>query len=505
MVLMRGSPVRRILTPRLRKQTLFFTLRSWLILILLATSSKLAIGGEFQGAGPVYDQFELTLAPGHRTEILGPLFYDEHKGPQRTWAVPPLLSYTINPETELKEVDFLYPLMTYDRYGGQYRWQFFQLLSASGGPSSEDVRHRITFFPIYFQQRSSDSNQDYTAVGPFYGHIKHHLFRDEIFFVMFPIYSETRKKDVITDNYVYPLFHLRHGDGLSGWQFWPLVGHEHKDVTTRTNGFNELQTIPGYDNEFLLWPIYYNAHKDLGTTNASWQQGILPFYSFERSSMRNANTVLWPFFNHIEDDSKQYVEWDTPWPLIEFARGKGKTTSRVFPFFSQSHNPTLEDNYYFWPIYKYARAHSEPLDRRRTRIVFYLFSDTVEKNTETGKSHRLTYLWPLFTRQREFNGNTRLQLLAPLEPFVQGSHKVPRDYSQLWSLWRDERNPQTGAASQSLLWNLYRHDAKPAEKKVSLLFGLFQYQSNSQGKQVRLFYVPLGHNRAAAQELRQAM
>ena len=44
------------------------------------------------------------------------------------------------------------------------------------------------------------------------------LFRDEIFFVMFPIYSQTRKKDVVTDNYLYPFFHLRHGDGLHGWQ-----------------------------------------------------------------------------------------------------------------------------------------------------------------------------------------------------------------------------------------------------------------------------------------------
>ena len=95
-------------------------------------------------------------------------------------------------------------------------------------------------FPFYFQQRSSLPEENYTAVGPFYGHLRNRLFHDDIFFVMFPFYAKTRKKDLITDNYVYPFFHLRHGDQLHGWQFLPLAGHEHKGVTFRTNNFNEI-------------------------------------------------------------------------------------------------------------------------------------------------------------------------------------------------------------------------------------------------------------------------
>ena len=118
-------------------------------------------------------------------------------------------------------------------------------------------RRRFTLFPLYFQQRSPDPNENYTALVPFYGHLKNRLFRDEIFFVMFPIYSETRKRDVVTDNYLYPFFDLRHGDGLHGWQFWPLVGTEHKDVTTQTNGFGEIETIGGHDKFFALWPVHF--------------------------------------------------------------------------------------------------------------------------------------------------------------------------------------------------------------------------------------------------------
>ncbi|HEY5481264.1 MAG TPA: hypothetical protein VIL39_07275, partial [Verrucomicrobiae bacterium] len=69
----------------------------------------------------------------------------------------------------------------------------------------------------------------------------------------------------------------------------------------------------------------------------------------------------------------------------------------------------------------------------------------------------------------------------------------------LWSLWRSENNPRAGATSQSLLWNLYRREATPAARKCSLLFGLFQYQSSSEGKDMRLFYIPLGGARPPAQ------
>lgn len=449
--------------------------------------------------GPALDDFPLTLGPGHRLEVLGPLFYDEHKEEERTWALPPLMSYYQDTGTDVSEFDLLYPLLTYDRYGKQFRWQLGQLLSFAGGETqTETNRNRLTIFPFYFQQRSSDPSQNYTAVLPFYGHLEGHLFRDEVWVVAWPLYAKTRKGEVITKNYVVPFFDVRYGPGLSGWQLWPLVGHEHKDVTTHTNMFGDTESIPGHDKVFALWPIYFNEHTGLGTTNMDWQQGVLPLYSFERSPMRDSTTVIWPFFSHVTDREKKYVEWDAPWPFIVHARGEGKNTTRVFPLFSHARSPTLESDFYLWPIYKFDRITSAPLDRRRTRIAFFLFNDTLERSTETGKSKRRTDLWPLFTRQRDLNGSTRLQLLAPLEVWTQGSHKIERDWSPVWSLWRSERNAENGANSQSLLWNLYRRDSGPDKRRVSALFGLFQYRKDPTRTQVRLFYIPFSKHRQAA-------
>jgi hypothetical protein len=248
--------------------------------------------------------------------------------------------------------------------------------------------------------------------------------------------------------------------------------------------------VPGHDRAFVLWPIYFQQTSEIGTTNETHQQGFIPFYSTFRSPARDSTTVLWPFFSRIDDRQKGYREWDVPWPLIEFASGT-KHTTRIWPFYSHSYNTNLQSDFYLWPVYKYNRVHAEGLDRERTRIAFFLYSDIREKNTETGASRRRVDMWPLFTRRRDLNGSTRLQVLAVLEPILPGSHKIERDYSHVWSLWRDEHNAKTGAKSQSLLWNLYRRDVQPDSKQLSVFFGLYQSRIGKTGKEKKLFFIPV--------------
>jgi len=210
-------------------------------------------------AGFLFDQFSLTLDAGTRTEALGPFYYDQERESEQVFAVPPLFSHTTDEATDSEEFDFIYPLLTYDRFGSEYRWQLIQLLSVSGGQTQSSVpKTRFTLFPLYFQQRSPDASLNYTALLPFYGHIRQRLFRDDIFFVMLPFYIQTRKRDVVTYNCPYPFFNLRYGNSLHGWQFWPLVGQEHKDVSTLTNGFGEVEIVGGHDKFFALWPFFFN-------------------------------------------------------------------------------------------------------------------------------------------------------------------------------------------------------------------------------------------------------
>jgi hypothetical protein len=468
-----------------------------LVAILLSPCSR---ADQPKGFGPLYDHFKLTLGDGERTEAAGPFYSLQRNEAEEVRAMPPLWSSRRDPATDSEEIDVLYPLFTWDRFGLDYRVQFLQFFSVAGGSTMEmSGKKRTTIFPIYFRQQSADPKLNYTAVVPFYGHLKNRLFRDEISFVMLPLYVQTQKRDVVTDNYLLPLFHLRHGDALSGWQFWPLMGQEHKDVMTRTNQYDDLEIVGGHDKLFVLWPLFIRNNSGLGTTNLQRQLLSVPFYAAQRSPTRDSTTYLWPVgYTYTDDRARGYEEWDFLWPSIQFARGEGKTLNRIWPLFSVGHTPTLESDYYLWPLYKYSHLKTEPLDRARSRVLFYLYSDLVEQNTAAGTTLHRTDLWPLFTARQEHNGNYRLQLFAPLEPVLPTNLAIERNYSLLWSIWRSEKNAKTGASSQSFLWNLYRRDTTSTTRKSSLLFGLFRYQSTPEGRQWRVFFVPINKSATAS-------
>jgi hypothetical protein len=542
-------------------------------------------------AGFLFDRHALTLESGSRTEAVGPFFYEQQSELAQTWALPPFFSRTEWLGGEGCEYDIAYPLLTYDRYGQEYRWQLFQLLSFAGNQSQQEIpRDRFTIFPFYFQQRSADSNQNYTALFPVYGHLQNRIFRSEIDFALWPFYVKTIKRpsvlpeqtfltppgssrrprtgELTTYNYFLPFFHLRYGDGLFGWQFWPLLGHEHKDTITKTNSWGDAEKIPGHDKRFYLWPFYVQQQRGIGSENLERELLMFPFYDRLRSPLRDSTSYLTPFGVTItEDRGKKYREVDVPWPLVVFAWGEGKTTRRVWPLFSRAHTKGFESNFYLWPAYTYRRKRGETLDRERTRLFYFLYSRTTDKSTETGLSKSRTDVWPIFTHERAADGRTRLQIFAPLEPILPASKSIERNYSPLWSIWRAENNPVTGASSQSFLWNFYRREVVPAPvknpplapakiepnrnlltifspkkeddqsgaagffsdnppapqsvprldgeqkaavgaspapaptKKVSLLFGLFQYESTGENRRWRLFYLPLNPSQKVSEHV----
>src|SRR3954465_9930464 len=84
---------------------------------LLALPGAVLLGFAAQGRsdeaafGPAYHEYHLTLAPGQRTEAIGPLFYTEQKESTHLWAVPPLFSHTLDSDVDFEEFDFVYPLL----------------------------------------------------------------------------------------------------------------------------------------------------------------------------------------------------------------------------------------------------------------------------------------------------------------------------------------------------------------------------------------------------------
>jgi hypothetical protein len=443
--------------------------------------------------GPLAHDFDLIWEEGRRQEVAGPIFSVEVGRDWERWAVSPFLRYANDRTLDSSEFDVLYPFFTVDRAGTEYKFKLMFLHSFAGGQSQEeDLARRFTVFPLYFSQRSPVPEDNYTAVLPFYGTLKNRLQRDEIHWVMWPLYVETWRKGVRTRNMPWPLVHSREGGGIEGWQFWPFYGRETKTSSTFTNDYGNLEIDPGHRKSFVLWPFYFREDHEVGTTNEVNHRILLPFYSYSLSPAKDSRTWLWPLFSVIDNREKRYKEWQMPWPFIVFARGPGENTDRVLPFYSRSVSPTAQSGFLLWPLYKVNRITSPPLMRERNRILFFLYSNVRETNTLRQTVARRVDLWPFFAYREDHEGNRRFQALALLESFLPLNHAIDHVYSPMWSIWRNASNPTTQASSQSFLWNLYRRDRSPAQTKVSLLFGLFQYQSTPERRRVKLFFIPFG-------------
>ena len=452
--------------------------------------------GQDQVDGPhfglLFDRFSLTLREGTKTEAAGPLYGLEHSGDASLLSLSPVFSLYRDSSVDQTEAEFLYPLLAYDRFGPEYRFHLFQVIAFAGGETlQEDNKKRTTIFPIYFRQQAGNPDDNYTAVVPFYGRLKNRLFRDQIFFVMLPFYIQTEKRGMVTDNYVFPFFHKRHGAGVTGWQFWPFMAKEHKEITTTTNHWGDQVVSGGYDKFMAMWPIHFNNTLGIGTTNVQEQFVVLPFYANLSASNRTYTAYGFPIgFTHIVDREKRYEERGMPWPLIIYADGEGKTARRIFPFFSDAKTPTGQSKFYLWPIYKYNAITSAPLHRERARILFFLYSNLVERDTVQNTALRRRDFWPFFTWRKDHKSNERLQILSILEPVLPNNKSIERMYSPVYSIYRQEKNGQNGDQSRSLLWNLYRSERRGETRRTSALFGLFQREKNAEQTKWRVLFIP---------------
>ncbi|HOX01776.1 MAG TPA: hypothetical protein P5555_05220 [Candidatus Paceibacterota bacterium] len=471
---------------------------AWIASIAILSAGQPSDAVPEINAGPLWDRSPLTLQSGYRDEMLGPLFGRQQSETQEQFEFHPLFSSIRDPEAGTSGFDLLYPLVTRRRVGEEYRIQLLQLVSFSGGANQAGQQtRRAAFFPVYFQQWSEDPARNSFALAPFYGHIQNRFNRDDVRFVLLPLYVSTRKRGVVTDNYLFPFFHRRHGPGLEGWQLWPLAGHERQDPITTTNGFEEAELRPGHERRFVLWPLYLDQTTGIGTDASSESRALLPLFFRQHSAERDFRSWAWPFFNYTDDRARHYREWSMPWPVFHVARGEGKHGVRLWPLFQHFERTNRHSDFLLWPLYHHQRQTAETLDRQRTRILFYLYSDLTETDTRTQTSRQRTDLWPLFTARRDREGRQRFQLFAPLEPIFPQTPGIERNYSPLWSVWRSESNPLTGQSRRSLLWNLYRQSDSPACRQWSFLFGAFQFERDEAGRRGRILFIPVGARPAA--------
>jgi hypothetical protein len=411
-----------------------------------------------------------------RLDALGPFLTVQDDKPKNTeeFGFRPFFYRVYDRDTGLLEWDALYPLMTVDSIGDESRFQFIQLFSwSTTGREQTTPDERFTLFPFIFISDAERAEKSYWAVFPLYGEIKHRLRFDRIFFVAFPAYLDTKKKDLRTRYALFPLVSWSEGKDIEGWKVFPFYGWQTKKGA--------------YDKRYILFPFWISADLFWDPENERHARASLPFFYHEWTPTFDARTVLWPFFRRVEDRKREYVEWDFPWPLWVIARGKDYNITRFLPFYGKSQDRDRRGYAFLYPLWKWNVADQPGGKVETSRFLIYLLADT-EKSLEGRTARRVDSL-PLFQYKRDYDGSVSFQTLALLEPLLPGQKSIIRNYSPLWTIFEHKRAPN-GDARNVFLWNLWRWEKQGDKRQNSALLGLFQFSSEGEKRSLRLLYLP---------------
>jgi hypothetical protein len=429
--------------------------------------------------------------------LLGPIIKYERKGREREFSLRPL--YFRAWDENASYTEFLYPVASNKTEPGHTFFQGLHLLNYDFGSRTKGSDNEFMLFPFVFYGKTEERGS-YFALFPAGGKIYDKFGRDEMRFALFPLYGWTRKDDRTITNIVWPVFARIRGNNESGLKFWPLYGDSRKKGV--------------YRKTFYLWPIGFRYDTGLNTENPTYLRTVFPFFVGKESPQESSRTYLWPFFSHTENRRKDYEEWNFPWPLFRITHGTDKEGKRFLPFYADERSRDQRKRWFLWPVYKIEETHSETLNRRRDRILYFLYSDLEETMfDEPGPRKKRVALWPLFTYE-QIKGVSHFHTLSLLEPFFPEKDGFERNWSPLWRLYQRKWDKH-GNEISSLLWNLYWKERRGPDLVMEffpfffykretgrgtdfkLLKGLVRYRDDKVGKKLNLFYlpwaVPMGH------------
>jgi hypothetical protein len=455
---------------------------------------------------PLFDYRESPADDYSNLSILGPLIKIQHWKQTEDVAFRPLFYRSATNDNAAAETTYLYPVGQSDISRDVTRIQVLQLLQHNVYRKSEpeEREQESMLFPVYMSG-TSEKYGPYTAFFPIYGNIYERFWKDEYHFILFPLYGKTVNKGTTSRNYLYPIFNTIEGENERGFHMWPLYGQAEKTGV--------------YRKKFVLWPFYLSQDTGLDTDNPTSKLYMIPFYAASDSPKRTSRYYLWPFFGHVIDRGKNAEEWNYLWPLWRQVRGEQQNVDRFLPFFSHEEYKEHTKTWYMWPLYKHETDTSEQFAQERDRVLFFLYSDTLERWPKDGAERRRTALWPLYLYQMDRKGIKSVSLPAPIEPIIDRVG-IERNWAPLWRIYQQKWN-DSGDSAVSFLWNLYWHEVRgddmayeifpfvsyQSEQGMSdlrLLKGLLRYRNHGDKRSVSLFGIPLGTYSGGAAEVPQS-
>lgn len=397
---------------------------------------------------------------------------------------------------DLVRTEFLWPLGFSTQKGQRSYTQFFPFYFFTKDTEGERAEHNRTLFPFFFSKGDKKQKKDF-AIFPFYGTFHNRFGKDNISFVLWPLYTRVTEGGRETFNLLWPIFaYTRVSDGF-GYKVWPISGH--------------LEKRGRYEKGFLFWPFYtyMNANIKGAGTYRGWASA--PFYVSERTPFSDSQSVLWPLFSSVDNRRDRSKKWTYPWPIAARISSEKRQKNMFLPLWNYDRTEMSETRSIAYPFNWWRTDRYEHYVVSTRRFVPVYWSRN-ESWPDEGKKARLLQGWPLFKHREEKDGSLEFETPS-LYPLLDDT-SWNRNWGPFFSLYHSDKSADEASISSSFFWKLARFEKKPgiyfAEVKpfflyykgdddrtvrLSMLFNLIRYEQKDAIRSAKLLYlfsVPLG-------------
>jgi len=389
----------------------------------------------------------------NRTRAAGPFFEHDDMGALEFSAFRPFYSVTTDREKNYQVKDYLWPVAVTRTWGSDSTWRFLVFFGHNFETDVEDGRYRSVIFPLACWGRDA-AHERYAAVFPFGGHIREFLGRDEIDFVLFPLYLETEVNRVRTRDVLFPLISWTRGAGVRRERFFPFYGRSVTEGRSR--------------KLFVLWPIWTSASYYMPSEKG---RAFILFPLVGRVNTVNQKAWMFipPFFRWAR--SGEQTEASLPWPFVQYASGE-MDKLYLWPLVGRKAVGHSKSRFLLWPLIQLREGQSRDHEYRRNMLFPFVYHEATRPLSTGGVTRaavdgRHLKIWPLMSYERQ-QDETRFRLLS-LWP-LKNTRGMERNWVPIWTLYDRIRTPEQ--LDESLLWGLWRRRVDEDSRRVSL-FPLF--------------------------------
>ncbi len=448
-------------------------------LLISFTSGCMSVGGGKEFDAGIFASRDVDLSGTARFRALGP-FFEKQKAENGDAfrAVRPFYSHIDQPENQKHLTEILWPIGMFKDFREDRYWRFFPAWGRDFNNIEDDSRWRFNIFPVLFSGQDK-SGEHYFAIFPLGGEIHEFLGRDELIFVLWPLFAHSSVRGIVTKDILWPFVSWTKGEGVDRVRIFPFYG---KSV-------NEGRS----EKKFIMWPIWTQAMYDF-PNEKGFGFILFPIYGHAVSGDKESWMVLPPFFRYSVSDTQ--TEAYLPYPLIQYASGD-VNKFYLWPLWGWKDNRGVDSWFFLWPIIKKRTIDRGEQEARQLTVLPLIINDSVVNKDDGDVTSRYFKFWPFMSYRREADA-TRFRMLDLW--VARESNSIERNLSPIWTLFSRER---VGDATETeLLWGLFRKRKNKDGGKRCSVFPLYSSRKSGDGENSKwsVLFGLLGREREGLQK-----